>query len=171
MKHPINISHEQTPRILSFLFPVTVICLILHVFSTDMQKHLTASVLYQAMSPRFNYPLYPLLPMPVPSSWVQLQRFAASSVRYFYSFLLPLPKNKNKTTSAQTINISPPRFLNNLFIFHTLTTSAQEKKVSRGMKRHDFPFLKPMNKCKWNKRHHFCPNFPNYFAFRIPDAL
>lgn len=71
------------------------------------RKDLTALLLYTAIIPSFNYPLYPLLPKPVPSSWVQLQRSAASSVQYFYSFLLPLTKNKNKTTSAWTTNISP----------------------------------------------------------------
>lgn len=134
MKHPVNVSHEWNTRILSFLFPVIVIYLLLNVVSRDMQKDLTASLLYRAMSPRFNYPPYPLFPMPVPSSWVQLQRSAASSARYFYSFLLPLPKEKNKTTSAQTINISPP----GLFVISlhsTLTTPAHQKKGNRGMRR------------------------------------
>ena len=121
MKHPVNLSHEWNPRILGFLFPVIVICLLLNVVSRDIQKDLTA------MSSRFNYPLYPLLPMPVPSSWVQLQRSAASLVQYFYSFLLLLSKNKNKTTSAQTISISPP----GLFIICLYFTLPQHLLIKR----------------------------------------
>lgn len=128
MKHPVNLSHEWNPRILSFLFPVIMICLLFNVVSRDIQKDLTAALLYKAMSPRFNYPLYPLLPMPVPSSWVQLQRSEASSVQYFYSFLLPPPKNKSKTTSAQAINISPPGlFIIYIPLSHNICSSKERK--------------------------------------------
>lgn len=130
MKDPVNLSHEWNPRILSFLFPAIVICFLLNVVSRDMQKDLTASLLYKAMSRRFNYPLYPLLPMPVPSSWVQLQRSAASSAQYCYSFHLSPSKNKNKTTSAQIINIFPPGFFITCLystVSHNISSSKERK--------------------------------------------
>lgn len=106
-----------------------------------MQKDLTALLLYKAMDPRFNYPLYPLLPTTDPSSWVQLQRSAASLVQYFYSFLLPPPKNKKKTRSAQTNNTSAPALI--IYLHSTLPkypTSAHQKKGNRWEKtRFSFP--------------------------------
>lgn len=133
MKHPVNLSHELKSKILGFFFPVTMICLLLNVVSGDTQKDLIALLLYKAMSPIFNYPLYPLLPTPVPSSWVQLQRSAASWVQYFYSSLLSPPKNKNKTTSAQSNNASPPA-LPAICLFFNLVTpniSSSNKRQQR----------------------------------------
>lgn len=147
--------HELNPKIFNF-FPVIVAHFYLFPLVSRESSEVWFKRLFQSPSHRIKqrliYLLYPLLPMPVPPSWVQLQRSAASSARYFYSSLLPLPENKTRSAQQhQHLPSRSPLLTVHLYLYSfpliapfMLTISALPIEDGRP----DFSSPNPVSKCK-----------------------